>query len=113
MAVAGSSLPLRSAEVTSFEEWHPASTGAHSVLTMAIAPLNDGRVEALERVLGYLVTERQRLRVMGVGPVALEANRRAIVATQMRLTQTLGETYGMKLRKSGRQPPDQEEAAAR
>jgi hypothetical protein len=47
-------------------------------------------VEALERVLSYLVTERQRLRASGAGRSELEANRLAIVSIQAHLGQALG-----------------------
>ena len=52
-----------------------------------------GSVEALEGVLSYLVSERQRLRWRGAPPVELEANRLAIVAIQWQLTRALGERY--------------------
>jgi hypothetical protein len=51
-------------------------------------------VEALERVLSYLVTERQRLRSVEAGKAELEANRLAIVAIQSHLGQVLGATNG-------------------
>ena len=47
-------------------------------------------VDALNQVLAYLVTERQQLRSYGATKVELEANRKAIVATQWRLNQALG-----------------------
>jgi hypothetical protein len=47
-------------------------------------------VEALERVLSYLVTERQRLRSTGAGKPELEANRLAIVSIQSHLGRALG-----------------------
>jgi hypothetical protein len=54
-------------------------------------------VEALERVLSYLVTERQRLRSVDAGKAELEANRLAIVAIQSHLGQVLGATNGHRL----------------
>jgi hypothetical protein len=61
---------------------------------MATAEVRHGSVEALERVLSYLVRERQELRRGGVPGAELEANRRAIVALQWQLDRALGERYG-------------------
>ena len=52
---------------------------------MATTAPGSASVEALERVLGYLVAERQRLRSHGGSPVELEANRRAILAMKTQL----------------------------
>lgn len=60
---------------------------------MATAELPEGRVEALEQVVTYLVMERQRLRREGADGVTLEANRRALVATQARLGRALADEY--------------------
>jgi lipid-binding SYLF domain-containing protein len=51
-------------------------------------------IDALHRVLSYLVGERQRLRSNEATPAELEANRRAIVAIQMQLGRALGLQYG-------------------
>ena len=51
-------------------------------------------IDALQRVLSYLVGERQRLRTNDATPAELEANRRAIVAIQMQLGRALGRRYG-------------------
>jgi len=55
-----------------------------------------GSVEAFERVLSYLVTERQRLRASGAEKVELEANRQAIVAMQSQLGRVLGDRHAAK-----------------
>ena len=52
---------------------------------MATVDMISESVEALERVLNYLVKERQRLRHEGSGRAELEANRQAIVAIQAHL----------------------------
>jgi hypothetical protein len=58
---------------------------------MATPAVNAQSVEALERVLSYLVTERQHLRSDGAGQAELEANRLAIVSIQSHLARALGE----------------------
>jgi hypothetical protein len=50
-------------------------------------------VEALERVLSYLVKERQTLRAHGARPEELEANRLAIVAMQWQLSRAMGDAH--------------------
>jgi len=57
---------------------------------MATTHTTSGSVEALERVLAYLVNERQSLQAHGAGAAELEANRRAIVAMQWQLSRALG-----------------------
>jgi hypothetical protein len=57
---------------------------------VATAETRTDSVEALERVLSYLVTERQRLRASQADKSELEANRLAIVSIQSHLTQALG-----------------------
>jgi hypothetical protein len=57
---------------------------------MATTETNADSVEALERVLSYLVRERQRLRTAGAERVELEANRLAIVSIQSHLVRALG-----------------------
>lgn len=57
---------------------------------VATAEARTDSVEALERVLSYLVTERQRLRAGGADKSELEANRLAIVSIQSHLGQALG-----------------------
>jgi hypothetical protein len=59
-------------------------------LGVATAEARTDSVEALERVLSYLVTERQRLRAGGADKSELEANRLAIVSIQSHLGQALG-----------------------
>jgi hypothetical protein len=61
---------------------------------MATLEIGQGTIEALQRVLSSLVSERQRLRAEGSSRVELEANRRAIVAIQWQLDRALGERYG-------------------
>ena len=61
---------------------------------MATLEIGEGAIEALQRVLSSLVSERQRLRAQGSSRVELEANRRAIVAIQWQLDRALGERYG-------------------
>jgi hypothetical protein len=61
---------------------------------MATLEIKQGSVETLQRVLSYLVVERQQLRAQGSTPVELEANRRSIVAMQWQLDRALGERYG-------------------
>jgi hypothetical protein len=80
---------------------------------MATANLAEGRVEALGQVLSYLVTERQRLRHEGADRVTLEANRRAIVSTQSRLSRALSERYAAAIKEQRAASPDQEETTAR
>jgi hypothetical protein len=63
---------------------------------MATVEIPAGTVEALERVLSYLVGERQRLRSDEANRVELEANRRAIVAIQNQLSQAHGRRHGSK-----------------
>lgn len=55
---------------------------------------SESTVDALRRVLSYLVTERQRLRSRDASRVELEANRQAIVAMQLQLTRALARQYG-------------------
>jgi len=61
---------------------------------MATAEVSQGSVEALRRVLAYLVRERQQLRADDAPQVELEANRKAIVAMQMQLGRALGTRFG-------------------
>jgi hypothetical protein len=61
---------------------------------MASVEVSQGSVEALRRVLSYLVGERQHLRANGAPRVELEANRKAIVAMQMQLARALGRRFG-------------------
>jgi hypothetical protein len=63
---------------------------------MATPGISQESVEALERVLSYLVKERQRLRSDGADPLELEANRRAIGAMQIRLGHAHGGRYASK-----------------
>ena len=56
---------------------------------MATAELPEARVAALEQVLSYLVLERQRLRDEAADAATLEANRRALIAIQARLSHAL------------------------
>jgi hypothetical protein len=79
---------------------------------MATVEVSQGSVDALRRVLSYLVTERQHLRSNGAPPIELEANRKAIVAMQMHLGRALGKRYGSGEFDEKRPPPDQPEAAA-
>ena len=58
---------------------------------MATTEVNAGSVEALEKVLSYLVRERQRLRTEGAGRAELEANRLAIVSIQSHHARALGQ----------------------
>jgi hypothetical protein len=60
---------------------------------MAAVQVSQVSIDALHRVLSYLVGERQRLRGSGATPTELEANRRAIVAIQMQLGRVLGQRY--------------------
>jgi hypothetical protein len=55
---------------------------------------HEGSIDALRRVLSYLVKERQNLRSHEAPRPELEANRRAIVAMQMQLARALGQHYG-------------------
>jgi hypothetical protein len=80
---------------------------------MAATQLAEGRVEALEQVLSYLVAERQRLRHEGADRVTLEANRRAIVSTQSRLSRALADRYTAAIEQQRAVSPDQEETTAR
>jgi hypothetical protein len=57
---------------------------------VATAEARTDSVEALERVLSYLVAERQRLRSGDADKSELEANRLAIVSIQSHLGQALG-----------------------
>jgi hypothetical protein len=61
---------------------------------MAAADTKAESVEALERVLSYLVIERQRLRSTGAGRPELEANRLAIVSIQSHLGRALAVANG-------------------
>jgi hypothetical protein len=61
---------------------------------MAAAATTAGSVEALERVLSYLVIERQRLRSAGADRAELEANRLAIVSIQSHLGRALAAANG-------------------
>jgi hypothetical protein len=47
-------------------------------------------LEAIRRVLSYLVSEREQLRCHGADGAELEANRRAIAAMQWRLGRAAG-----------------------
>ena len=64
---------------------------------MATTEVNAWSVEALEKVLAYLVRERQRLRTDGAGRAELEANRLAIVSIQSHLGRALGELNGRRV----------------
>jgi hypothetical protein len=66
---------------------------------MAVSEANAESVEALERVLSYLVEERQRLRSHGADRAELEANRLAIVSIQSHLGQLLGAVNSRRLSK--------------
>jgi len=66
---------------------------------MAVTEANAESVEALERVLSYLVQERQSLRSHGAERAELEANRLAIVSIQSHLAQLLGAVNGRRLTK--------------
>jgi hypothetical protein len=79
---------------------------------MAIVEVGEGRVEALERVLSYLVAERQRMRSDGADRATLEANRRAIVAMQSRLAHALVDTHSSSAKEQRAAAPDQEETTA-
>ena len=57
---------------------------------MSAAETKRDSVEALERVLSYLVTERQRLRSVAADKSELEANRLAIVSIQSHLGRARG-----------------------
>jgi hypothetical protein len=61
---------------------------------MSATEANPTSVEALERVLSYLVTERQHLRAAGADKSELEANRLAIVSIQSHLGRALGVANG-------------------
>ena len=61
---------------------------------MASVVSREGSIDALRRVLSYLVEERQSLRSHDAPRAELEANRRAIVAIQMQLARALGQQYG-------------------
>ena len=61
---------------------------------MAAVDVSESSVDALRRVLSYLVTERQRLRSHDAPAAELEANRQAIVAMQLQLARALGREYG-------------------
>jgi hypothetical protein len=61
---------------------------------MAAVGSSQESVDALRRVLSYLVSERQRLRSTNAPRAELEANRQAIVAMQMQLGRALGRRYG-------------------
>lgn len=50
-------------------------------------------VEALQRVLSYLVSERQQMRARGATASELEANRLAIGAMQWQLSHALSERH--------------------
>jgi hypothetical protein len=56
---------------------------------MATSVPRSDSVEALERVLSYLVCERQRLRAAEADKSELEANRLAIVSIQSHLGRAL------------------------
>ena len=60
---------------------------------MASVVSDQGSIEALRRVLSYLVKERQSLRSHAASRAELEANRKAIVAMQMQLARALGRQY--------------------
>jgi hypothetical protein len=60
---------------------------------MAAVEDTDGSLEAIRRVLSYLVSERQQLRSHGADEAELEANRQAIAAMQWRLGRTSGGEY--------------------
>jgi hypothetical protein len=79
---------------------------------MMTAGTSEASVDALRRVLAYLVVERQRLRADGAPRVELEANRKAIVAMQMNLGRALGRSLASGNGDAMRPPPDQPEAAA-
>lgn len=61
---------------------------------MASVVSHEGSIDALRRVLSYLVKERQDLRAHDASRAELEANRRAIVAMQMQLARALGREHG-------------------
>ena len=46
-------------------------------------------IDAFERLLSYLVCQRQRLRQQGASESELEANRQAIISTQDRMNRAL------------------------
>jgi coenzyme F420-reducing hydrogenase delta subunit len=60
---------------------------------MAVTSQASASVEALERVLTYLVTERRRLRFHGASRSEVEANRRAILAMQNQLGRVAAGRY--------------------
>jgi hypothetical protein len=60
---------------------------------MSAVETPEGTVEALERVLSSLVSERRRLRTENADRAELEANRLAIVAIQMHLNRALGRAH--------------------
>jgi hypothetical protein len=64
---------------------------------VAAVDVPETSLDALHRVLSYLVVERQRLRSNDAPQVELEANRKAIVAMQMQLARALGRRYGSPL----------------
>lgn len=74
---------------------------------MATAEVPDGRVRALEQVVSYLVSERQRLRREGADSATLEANRRALASMHAHLGSALGQQHAQQQRAT---PPDQAEA---
>ena len=51
-------------------------------------------IAAVREELERLVVERQRLRAVGAGPEALEANRRAIADRQLRFAHLAWRCYG-------------------
>ncbi len=57
---------------------------------MAAVEDTHGSLEAIRRVLSYLVTEREQLRCHGADEAELEANRQAIAAMQWRLSRAAG-----------------------
>jgi hypothetical protein len=61
---------------------------------MAAVEVSEESVEAFQRVLSYLVAERQHLRSRDAPVFELEANRKAIVAMQTQLVRALGRRYG-------------------
>ena len=60
---------------------------------MAAVEDTHGSLEAIRRVLSYLVTEREQLRCHGADEAELEANRQAIAAMQWRLGRAAGGEY--------------------
>ena len=63
--------------------------------TMAAVEDMHGSLEAIRRVLSYLVSERQQLRSHGADEAELEANRQAIAAMQWHLGRAAPGEYGV------------------